>query len=115
MTQPNIVGIRFQKLGKTYHFDAGRLEGIRPGDYAIVSTRRGRQIGESNPVIGRLPEPAHGRGYPTGEGHLHQFSPRSRERLAGRLVASRAGERRGLLPEWRCLECTGTLAHEGPP
>lgn len=46
MTQPNIVGIRFQKLGKTYHFDASGVEDLRPGDYAIVSTRRGRQIGQ---------------------------------------------------------------------
>lgn len=40
-----IVGIRFQKLGKLYHFKIGANE-IEPGDYAIVETRRGRQLGQ---------------------------------------------------------------------
>lgn len=42
-----VVGIRFQKLGRLYHF---RLNGsdqpIDPGDHVIVETRRGRQLGQ---------------------------------------------------------------------
>ncbi len=39
------VGIRFQKLGKLYHFRVGDVK-VEPGDYAIVETRRGRQLGQ---------------------------------------------------------------------
>ena len=46
MMQPLIVGIRFQKVGKIYHFDASSCREIQPGDYAIVDTSRGRQLGE---------------------------------------------------------------------
>jgi cell fate regulator YaaT (PSP1 superfamily) len=42
-----IVGIRFHKLGKIYHFDASaHTEQVREGDYVLVSTARGRQIGQ---------------------------------------------------------------------
>jgi cell fate regulator YaaT (PSP1 superfamily) len=42
-----IIGVRFQKLGKIYHFDAGvHAEAIHPGDYVVVTTARGRQIGQ---------------------------------------------------------------------
>jgi cell fate regulator YaaT (PSP1 superfamily) len=44
--QPYIIGIRFQKIGKIYHFDAGESRDIQVGDYAIVDTSRGRQLGE---------------------------------------------------------------------
>ena len=44
--QPNIVGIRFNKIGKIYHFDAAPIEGLKVGDPVIVDTARGRQIGE---------------------------------------------------------------------
>ncbi|MBN1439295.1 MAG: hypothetical protein JW929_07800 [Anaerolineales bacterium] len=41
-----IIGVRFQKMGKIYHFDAGEHAGsIRPGDYVVVTTARGKQIG----------------------------------------------------------------------
>jgi cell fate regulator YaaT (PSP1 superfamily) len=44
---PAIIGVRFQKLGKIYHFDAGSyVESIRPGDYVMVTTSRGKQIGQ---------------------------------------------------------------------
>lgn len=42
----SVVGIRFQKLGKLYHFDVGRVRDIDPGDYVLVETKRGRQIGQ---------------------------------------------------------------------
>jgi cell fate regulator YaaT (PSP1 superfamily) len=40
------VGIRFQKLGKLYHFRVGQKDGVDPGDHVIVETRRGRQLGQ---------------------------------------------------------------------
>jgi cell fate regulator YaaT (PSP1 superfamily) len=41
---PFIVGIRFQKSGKVYHFDASESPDILVGDYAVVETSRGRQL-----------------------------------------------------------------------
>ncbi|MDF1498847.1 MAG: regulatory iron-sulfur-containing complex subunit RicT [Anaerolineales bacterium] len=41
-----IVGIKFQPVGKIYHFDAADLTDIKMGDYVIVSTSRGRELGE---------------------------------------------------------------------
>jgi cell fate regulator YaaT (PSP1 superfamily) len=40
------VGIRFQKLGKLYHFRAGKDMDIEPGDHVVVDTKRGRQLGQ---------------------------------------------------------------------
>jgi cell fate regulator YaaT (PSP1 superfamily) len=45
MTQ-NIVGIRFQKFGKIYHFSAVESVRAQPGDYVVVETSRGKQLGE---------------------------------------------------------------------
>ena len=43
----SIVGVRFQKLGKLYHFKLGRhRDDVEPGDYVIVETKRGRQLGQ---------------------------------------------------------------------
>ena len=42
----SVVGIRFQKLGKLYHFRVGRHKDIDPGDYVLVETQRGRQLGQ---------------------------------------------------------------------
>jgi cell fate regulator YaaT (PSP1 superfamily) len=52
---PHIIGIRFQKVGKIYHFDASSEQDIIPGDFAVVETTRGRQLGQ---VIQILEEPA---------------------------------------------------------
>lgn len=40
-----IVGIRFKKVGKVYHFDPNGLD-IKVGDYVIVETARGIECGE---------------------------------------------------------------------
>lgn len=42
----NVVGIRFQKIGKIYHFDAGSQADLQMGDFVVVETSRGRQLGE---------------------------------------------------------------------
>ncbi|MCP4360718.1 MAG: stage 0 sporulation protein [Chloroflexi bacterium] len=41
-----IVGIRFQKLGKLYHFQVNPRVDVDAGDYAVVGTQRGRQLGQ---------------------------------------------------------------------
>jgi cell fate regulator YaaT (PSP1 superfamily) len=48
---PFIVGIRFQKVGKVYHFDASGCDDVRVGDFAVVETSRGRQIGEVVQIV----------------------------------------------------------------
>ncbi len=45
-TVRRIAGVRFQRVGKVYHFDASAQPGLRVGDYVIVETSRGRQMGE---------------------------------------------------------------------
>lgn len=43
----SVVGVRFQKLGKLYYFKLGRNhDDVEPGDYVIVETKRGRQLGQ---------------------------------------------------------------------
>lgn len=54
----HVVGIRFQKLGKTYHFNATKYPQLKPGDHAIVRTKRGRQLGQ---VVQVVPPDGHGR------------------------------------------------------
>lgn len=44
--QATIVGVRFSKIGKIYHFDASNIENYAIKDYVVVDTVRGRQIGE---------------------------------------------------------------------
>ena len=50
----HIIGVRFQKVGKVYHFDARRFRDIQVGDHAVVDTSRGRQLGE---VVALINEP----------------------------------------------------------
>jgi cell fate regulator YaaT (PSP1 superfamily) len=44
--QPNIAGIRFNQIGKVYHFDATPVSDLQVGEYVVVETSRGRQLGE---------------------------------------------------------------------
>jgi cell fate regulator YaaT (PSP1 superfamily) len=50
---PNIIGVRFTKIGKVYHFDSAPIPGIRTGEHVIVDTSRGRHLGE---VVQVMPE-----------------------------------------------------------
>lgn len=58
--EPFIVGIRFQKIGKVYHFDASNYRDIQVGDFAVVDTSRGRQLGEVIAIIRNPPPPPEG-------------------------------------------------------
>jgi cell fate regulator YaaT (PSP1 superfamily) len=40
------AGVRFQPVGKIYHFDASAQADLRVGDHVIVETARGRQMGQ---------------------------------------------------------------------
>ena len=50
---PGAVAIRFQPLGKLYHFEAGGVADLRPGDFVLVSTTRGREMGEVASLVSR--------------------------------------------------------------
>ena len=41
-----IAGVRFQRVGKVYHFDASQYPDLCEGDYVVVTTSRGRQLGQ---------------------------------------------------------------------
>lgn len=59
--QPQIIGIRFNKLGKIYHFDTSDLPDVSVGDYVIVDTSRGNHLGEIMQIVEEeLPVPKGG-------------------------------------------------------
>lgn len=41
-----VVGLRFQAIGKIYHFDASNYKNVQKGDYVVVETSRGTQLGQ---------------------------------------------------------------------
>jgi cell fate regulator YaaT (PSP1 superfamily) len=41
-----IVGVRFMPVGKLYHFDATRVTDVRVDDWVVVTTSRGKQMGQ---------------------------------------------------------------------
>ena len=69
---PFIVGIRFQKVGKVYHFDASSSRDLQVGDYAVVETSRGRQLGEVIQIVERPSPPPEGSWKPIH----HKATPR---------------------------------------
>ncbi len=52
--QQRIIGLRFQPIGKLYHFDATSFRDVQPGDYVVVETSRGTQLGQ---VVQFVPHP----------------------------------------------------------
>jgi cell fate regulator YaaT (PSP1 superfamily) len=58
--EPFIVGIRFQKVGKVYHFDASCCRDLHVGDFAVVDTSRGRQLGEVIELVENPESPPEG-------------------------------------------------------
>ena len=60
MTNKTIIGIRFQKVGKLYHFDAGNGSDLKPGDFAVVRTSRGQQMGQVMGFVNDPPKPQRG-------------------------------------------------------
>jgi cell fate regulator YaaT (PSP1 superfamily) len=60
MSNKVVVGLRFQNIGKLYHFDATKIPDIQPGDFAIVNTSRGRQMGQVMGIVDKPPKPQRG-------------------------------------------------------
>jgi cell fate regulator YaaT (PSP1 superfamily) len=48
---PTIVGVRFNPIGKVYHFDSGKITDLKKGDYVVVETTRGKQLGQIAQII----------------------------------------------------------------
>jgi cell fate regulator YaaT (PSP1 superfamily) len=69
---PFIVGIRFQKSGKVYHFDASNSPDIVVGDFAVVETSRGRQLGQVVQIVENPSPPPEGAWKPIH----HRATPR---------------------------------------
>jgi cell fate regulator YaaT (PSP1 superfamily) len=42
---PSLVGIRFRDVGKIYYFDATGFEDLKAGEYVLVETSRGPEVG----------------------------------------------------------------------
>ena len=55
-----VVAIRFQPLGKLYHFHAGPVGDLQTGDYVLVTTKRGREMGEVVSFVPRAERPEGG-------------------------------------------------------
>lgn len=53
--QPFIIGVRFNPIGKTYHFDSSALRDIKPGEHVIVHTTRGKHLGEVIKILEETP------------------------------------------------------------
>ncbi len=50
-----IIGVRFNKIGKIYHFDSSPVSDIQVGERVIVDTTRGRHLGEVVQVLEERP------------------------------------------------------------
>lgn len=50
-TVNTIAGIRFFEIGKVYHFSCDHIPDLRVGDFAVVETTRGRQLGQVMNII----------------------------------------------------------------
>jgi cell fate regulator YaaT (PSP1 superfamily) len=57
---PNIIGVRFTKVGKVYHFDTSAVPDVGIGEHVIVDTARGRHLGEVVQLVRELPQPPEG-------------------------------------------------------
>src|SRR5512141_649866 len=55
--QPNIIGVRFTKIGKIYHFDSAALPDVKKGEHVIVDTSRGKHLGEVVVILDEPPSP----------------------------------------------------------
>ena len=55
--QPTIIGVRFTKIGKVYHFDGSAVPDVQVGDHVIVDTARGKSLGEVTLRLKQAPPP----------------------------------------------------------
>ena len=57
---PNIIGVRFTKVGKIYHFDTSAVPDVGLGEHVIVDTSRGKHLGEVVQLVKDAPEKPEG-------------------------------------------------------
>src|SRR5581483_1987132 len=53
--QPTIIGVRFTKIGKIYHFDSRAVPDAKTGEHVIVDTARGKHLGEVVQILKEAP------------------------------------------------------------
>ena len=101
-TDPIVVGIRFQKVGKIYHFDAREFGELRAGDYAVVETSRGKQLGEVVQLVDQPTRPPHG-----------SWKPITRKATPRDLVLRQIMQRKALEAMIVCREKASGMKIEG--
>lgn len=57
---PSVVGVRFSKVGKIYHFSADSITDVKVGDMVVVETSRGWQLGQVAQVLEDATPPPEG-------------------------------------------------------
>lgn len=57
---PIIVSIRFNPVGKAYHFDASKIPDLKAGEFVVVETSRGWQLGQVVTVVSNPTQPPEG-------------------------------------------------------
>lgn len=102
---PQIIGIRFQKIGKLYHFDATKEPDIKPGDFAIVETSRGIQIGQ---VVQKLEQPP----APT-QGASGSWKPIERKATDHDLETYKGWQKKEVEAMIECRAAASNLKYEG--
>ena len=53
--EKNIIGVRFTKIGKIYHFDSSTVPDVDLGEHVIVDTSRGKHLGEVVQLMQEIP------------------------------------------------------------
>ena len=57
---PHIIGVRFTKVGKIYHFDTSAIPDVGLGEHVIVDTSRGKHLGEVVQIVTDAPDKPEG-------------------------------------------------------
>jgi cell fate regulator YaaT (PSP1 superfamily) len=92
------LAIRFQKLGKLYYFDAGNVQDLKPDDYVIVTTSKGRELGQVAGFAESTPDEPKG-----------GWKPIDRRATAQELVMARLWQQKELDALIRCREKAAEL------
>jgi cell fate regulator YaaT (PSP1 superfamily) len=50
-----IIGVRFTRVGKVYHFESSAVPDVQPGERVIVDTSRGKHLGEVVQLVPEMP------------------------------------------------------------
>jgi len=58
--QPSIIGVRFTRIGKIYHFNSTSIPNLGLGERVIVDTTRGKHLGEVVQLLDKPPSAPEG-------------------------------------------------------